>query len=128
VGEAMTVSEPWRTMGHVDSSAHTQDVIQSAKADPRSEIRCCGSWDSFPRSTHTPSLQYNLSGHRKKMTERGVLMNWIPQRERLVRMWKESDQARVTHKLRTTDGGTCQDIERKRPSQYPRRRDMSGHK
>jgi len=47
------------------------------------------------------------------MTERGVLMNWIPQRERLVRMWKESDQARVTHELRTTDGGTCQDIERK---------------
>ena len=25
-GEVMTVSEPWRTTGHVDSSAHTQDV------------------------------------------------------------------------------------------------------
>jgi len=71
--------------------------------------------------------QLQMVRHRKKMTERGVLMNWIPQRERLVRMWKESNQARVTHELRTTDGGTCQDIERKQPSQYPRRRDMSGH-
>jgi len=29
---------------------------------------------------------------------------------------KESNRVRVTHKLRTTEGGTCQCTERKRPS------------
>jgi len=30
--------------------------------------------------------------------------------------WKESDWVRVTHELRTAEGGTCQCMERKRPS------------
>ena len=61
VGEAMTASEQWRITGHVDSSAqHTHEMFtRSAKADPRSEIRRCGSRDSFPRSTRTPSLHFS---------------------------------------------------------------------
>jgi len=30
--------------------------------------------------------------------------------------WKEGNQARGTHLLETTEGGTSQDIERKQPS------------
>ena len=45
---------------------------------------------------------------------------------------KESDRVRVTHELRTTEGGTCRCTERKRPSDNSppgdrRERDMPGH-
>jgi len=33
----------------------------------------------------------DLSGHRKKATEQGALTSWRPQREGLVRTWKESN-------------------------------------
>jgi len=33
-----------------------------------------------------------------------------------VKTWKESDQARGTHQLETTEGGTSQDTEKKGPS------------
>ena len=50
------------------------------------------------------------------MTERGVLMNWVPQRERLVRMWKECNQ--VSHsQTRDCRWRDLSDIERKQPSQ-----------
>ena len=56
----------------------------------------------------------NLSGHRKKVTEQGTLTSWRQQRVGLLRTQKETDQLRVrgTHKLETTEGGTCWDIER----------------
>ena len=46
---------------------------------------------------------------------------------------KESDWVRVTHELRTTEGGTCQCTERKRPSDNSpprdhRERDTPGHR
>ena len=44
------------------------------------------------------------SGHRKKVTEQGALTPWRPQRGGQVRTQKESDQARGTHILETTDG------------------------
>jgi len=40
--EAMTASEPWRTTGHVDSSAHTQDV--HTKREGRSALRDKALW------------------------------------------------------------------------------------
>ena len=55
----------------------------------------------------------DLSGARKKVTKQGRLTNWRPQKEGLVRTQKESDQARQTHCLETTEGGTCQNTERK---------------
>ena len=58
-----------------------------------------------------------MSGHGKKSTEPGALTSWRRQREGLVRTRKEIDQARRTHFLETTKGGTCQDTERNRPSQ-----------
>ena len=71
------------------------------------------------------------SGHRKNVTEQGALTSWRPQREGQVRTQKESDQARGTHILETTEGGTSQDMERKQLSKghsHPgdhRRRDKS---
>jgi len=46
------------------------------------------------------------SGHRKKVTKQGALTNWRPQKEGQVRTWKESNQARGTYTLETTEGGT----------------------
>src|SRR5947208_2050197 len=58
----------------------------------------------------------DLSGHRKKPTERGTLTYWRRQREGLVRTHKETDRARLTHVLEVAEGRTCQDTERNRPS------------
>ena len=46
-----------RTTSHVDRQYTHEMLTRCAKADPRSEIRRCGSRGSFPRSAHTPSLQ-----------------------------------------------------------------------
>ena len=59
----------------------------------------------------------DLSGHGKKQTEQGALTSWRRQREGLVRIRKETDRSRCTHKLETAEGGTCQDRERNRPSE-----------
>ena len=59
----------------------------------------------------------DLSGHRKKLTERGALTNWRRRREGLVKTQKETDRPRCTDFLETADGGTCQDIKRNRPSE-----------
>src|SRR5579863_7343024 len=56
----------------------------------------------------------DLSEHGKKATEQGALTCWRPQREALVRIQKESDQAGGTHILEIAERGTCQDAERKR--------------
>ena len=72
------------------------------------------------RKAHSPTgggKGRDLSGHRKKPSERGALTSWRQQRERLVRIWKEADQARHTHSLETAEGGTCQNMERTRPSE-----------
>ena len=58
----------------------------------------------------------DLSGHAKKLTDRGPLTNSRRQREGLVRIWKETDRPRSTHQLETAEGGTCQDTERNRPT------------
>ena len=49
------------------------------------------------------------SGRRKKVTKRGVLTSYRPQRAE-IRTQKESDRARGTHSLETTVGGTSQDM------------------
>jgi len=74
------------------------------------------------------------SGHGNKATKRGALTSWRGQREGFVRTQKDSDQVRHTHKLKTAEGGTCQNMERKQPSKAHshtgdhRWRDLSGHR
>ena len=74
-----------------------------------------------------------MSGHKKKQTKRGTLTNWRQQRERLVRIWKKIDYPRCTHSLEMAEGGTCQDMERNKPSKAhslpedSRGRELSGH-
>jgi hypothetical protein len=58
----------------------------------------------------------DLSGHEMRPTEQGALTYWRRQSEGLVRTRKETDRARGTHFLETTEGGTCQDTERNRQS------------
>ena len=75
----------------------------------------------------------DLSGHRRKLTERGALTSWGRRRKGLVRTPKETDQEKDTHSLGTIEGGTYQDVEKNRPSEgnsLPgdgRGRDLSGH-
>jgi len=52
----------------------------------------------------------DLSGHEKKEAEQGALTNWRPWKGNLSGHGK-SNQARGSHKLETTEGGTCQDTE-----------------
>jgi len=76
-----------------------------------------------------------MLGHGKKATEQQALTSksWRPQREGLIRAQRESDQVMGTHELETTEGGTCQNMERKQLSNghslpgYSRERDLSGH-
>ena len=74
----------------------------------------------------------DLSGHGKKLTDRGGLTSWRRQREGLVRTRKETNRLRRTHILETAERGTCQDIERNRPTEAHsqpgdgRGRDLSG--
>ena len=74
----------------------------------------------------------DLSGHRKKLTERGPLTSWRRQKKELVSTWRETNQARRTYFLETVEGGSCQDTERTRPSEAHsrsgdgRERDLSG--
>ena len=99
----------------------------------------------------------NLSGHRKKSTDRGALTLWRRQREQhvrtpkeidrlrrthkletaeeqLVRTPKEIDRPRHTHKLETAEGATCQDTKRNRPTEAHshtgngRGSNLSGHR
>ena len=75
----------------------------------------------------------DLSGHGKKLTDRGGLTIWRRQREGLVRTRKETDRSRCTHQLETAERGTCQDTERNRPTEAHsqtgdgRGKDLSGH-
>ena len=76
----------------------------------------------------------DLSGRRMNLTDRGPLTVWRQQTEGLVRILKESDRPRPTHFLGTAERGTCQDMERIRPTETHsptrdgRQRDMSGHR
>ena len=57
---------------------------------------------------HSPTGDHrgrDKSGHRKKGTKQGALTSWRSQREGQGRTWKESNQARGTHFLETTEGG-----------------------
>ena len=87
-----------------------------------------------PRRTHILEMvERDLSGPRKKPTDRGALTLWRRRREGLVRTRKETNRPRHTHNLETAEGGTCQDTERNRPTKAHslpgdgRGRDLSGH-
>ena len=75
----------------------------------------------------------DLSGHRKKPTNRGTLTFWRWRREGPVRTRKETDRPRRTHQLETAEEGTCQDTETNPPTEADslpgdsRGRDLSGH-
>jgi hypothetical protein len=69
----------------------------------------------------------------QRTTKRGALANWRQYREGLVRVRKESNQGRHTSFLEKAEQGTCQDKERKQPSEVPSLsgdggRDLSGHR
>ena len=74
-----------------------------------------------------------MSGYARKPTNRGTLTNWRRQREGLVRIRKETDRPRRTHRLETVEGETCQDTQGNRPTKAHsqtgdgRGRDLSGH-
>src|SRR6267142_728739 len=46
------------------------------------------------------------SGHRKNLAKRGTLTSWRAQWEGQVRTWKESDQVRGTHFLKSAEART----------------------
>jgi len=48
-----------------------------------------------------------------EVTKQQALTNWRPQKEGLVRAWKEINRVMGTHSLETTEGGACQDMERR---------------
>ena len=74
----------------------------------------------------------NLSGYRKTPTERCTHQLETAE-DGLVRTLKETDAPRHTHILEMATGGSCQDMERNRPSEAyslsgdGRGRDLSGH-
>jgi len=76
----------------------------------------------------------DLLGYGEKVTKQRALTNWRPQKEGLVRARKEINQAMGTHSLETAEGGACQDMERRCPSDghsLPgdrRGRDLSVHR
>ena len=85
---------------------------------------------------HTPPEDRrasDLSGHGKKLTERGPLTSWRPQKEVLVRIRIETGRARPTHSLQNAEGEDCQATQRNLPSEAHspagdgRGRDLSGH-
>jgi len=55
----------------------------------------------------------NLSGNRMEATKQRAPTNWRPQKEGLVRAQKEINRVTGTHSLETTEGGACQDMERR---------------
>ena len=75
----------------------------------------------------------DLSVLGKKPTDLGALTPWRWQREGLVRTRKETDRPRRTHILEKAEGGTCQDMERNRPTKAHSHpgdgigRDLSGY-
>ena len=93
-----------------------------------------GNWPSEAHSLSGDGKGMDLSGHRKRQTERCALTPWRQQRKGFVRTQKETDRARHTHQLDTAEGGTCQDPETDHPSEAHSLpgdgsgRDLSGHR
>ena len=73
--------------------------------------------DQEGHSLSRDGIRKDLSGHGKKPAERSALTNWRQHREGLVRTWKETNRPRRTYFLETAGGGTCQDMERNRPTE-----------
>src|SRR6266850_1096516 len=68
-----------------------------------------------PSEGHSPTgehRQTDKSGHGKNLTKQGALTLWRVQMDGQVRTWKESDQSRGTHILKSADRQTSQDMER----------------
>src|SRR6267142_118500 len=57
------------------------------------------------------------SGHGRNLSKRGALTSWRAQMDGQVRTWKESERARGTHFLESTDRQTSQDTEGIRASE-----------
>ena len=106
--------------------------------EPAEEGTCQDTERDRPTEAYSPTRDgrgRDLSGHRKKPTNRGALTFWRRQREGPVRTRKKTDRPRRTHILilETAEGGICQDTERNRPtethslSKAGRGRDSSGH-
>ena len=103
-----------RTLKETDRPRHTH-ILETAEGGT-----CQDTERNRPTEAHSPTgdgTGKNLSGHGKKLTDRGALTTWRRQREGLVRTRKESDRQGCTHTLETAEGGTCQDTQRNRPTE-----------
>src|SRR6267142_2415250 len=70
---------------------------------------------NLTKQGHSPTgecRRMDKSGQRKNLTKPGALTSWGVQMDRQVRTQKESNQLRGTHRLKSTDGQTSQDMER----------------
>ena len=100
-----------RTPKEIDRSSHTHELETAEGAT------CQDTERNRPTELHSltgDGRGSDLSGHRKKSTDRGALTSWRRQRERLVRTSKEINRLSPTHELETAEGATCQDTERNR--------------
>ena len=127
----------WQREGLVRTQKETNQPRSTHKLEMEEGGTCQDTERNRPTEAHShsgDSRGSDLSGHRKKLTDRGALTSWRRRRERLVRIWKETDQPRCAHQLETAEGVTCQDMERDRPTEahsHPgdgRGRDLSGHR
>jgi len=56
--------------------------------------------------------QMDKSRHEINLSKQGALTDWRVQMDRQVRIWKESEQVKCTHQLKSTDRWVSQDMER----------------
>ena len=119
-----------RTCKETDRLRHTHS-LETAERGTCQDTQ--GNRQTEVHSLSGDSRGRDLSGHARKPTDRGALTLWRWQMKGLVRTCKETDRPRCTHKLETAERGTCQDMERKLPSEHShseehREKARSGHK
>ena len=128
----------WRRpmKGLVRTCKETDRLRHAHKLETAERGACQDMQGNQPTEAHSrsgDSRARDLSGHARKLTDRGALTFWRQQREGLVRTCKETDRSRHTHSLEMADEGTCQDMQGNRPTEVhsqtgdSRARDLSGH-
>ena len=104
--------------GLVRTRKRTDRPRRTHQLETASEGACQDTERNRPTEAHSlpgDGRGGDLSGHEKKLTERGALTSWRRHREGLVRTQKEIARAKHTHLLETASGGTCQYTERNQP-------------
>ena len=120
-----------RPQKEINQARHTHSLEMAGGGTCQDTER---NWPSEAHSLSGDGRGRNLSGHGKKLTERGTLTSWRQQKEGLVSTQKKNERARHTHILKTEEGGTCQDTEKNWPSETHslsgdgRWKNLSGHR